>query len=306
MHILPARLKAGDTIGIVSPSSPVTDDQKQQLNAGVKKLESLGFKTKLSRNALANSLGFSASAGEKAADINEMFADQSVQAIFCSQGGQNANGVLPLLDYELIKKNPKIFFGISDITVLLNGIYAKTGLVTFHGNDVIWGFGRDPMQYEIDEMKRILVNGQLGPVKKNLPWRTIRGGSTEGLLLGGNVTSLGKILGTPSAPDFTDAILFLEDYGEEATADKTSYGLHHLDQAGVFQRVRGVIFGYYKTKGDFRIEEIAREVTDKYTFPVMQCDDFGHNTPNTILPVGARAKLDAGWGKLSLPESYLL
>lgn len=270
------------------------------------KLERLGFRVRLSRHALTKSLGFSASALDKAADINNMFADQAVHAIFCSQGGQNANGVLPLLDYALIQEHPKIFFGISDATVLLNGIYAKTNLVTFHGNDVIWGFGRDQARYELDETKRILMEGQIGPVQKNSRWRSIRHGSAEGTLAGGNIGCLGKILGTSYAPDFTDAILFLEDYGEEATADKTSAALYHLDQAGVFERVRGVIFGYYKTHGGFQIEDIAREITDKYTFPIVQCNDFGHNTPNTFLPIGTRARLDAEQGELVLLESYLV
>lgn len=305
MSLLPPRLKSGDTVGIVSPSGLVTQQLKGQLETGIKHLESFGLKTKLAKNVFANSLGFSATAEEKAADINNMFVDGTIQAIFCSQGGQNANGVLPLLDYEMIKKHPKIFAGISDISVLLNGIYAKTGLITFHGNDLIWGLGRSPTAYDLSEIKRMLFDGETGALKKNSTWRTVRKGTVEGVLLGGNITCLGKLLGTPYSPDYKDAVLFLEDYGEETTADKTSYGLHHLEQAGVLKSIKGLILGYYKTKGDFTLEDIAREITDKYDFPILSCDDFGHNTPNTVLPVGARVKLDSSSATLSFATAYL-
>lgn len=111
MNILPSRLKPGDTIGIVSPSDPVID--QKALQAGTDKLTALGFQVKLAKNALSHSLGYAATPQEKADDINALFADPSIHAIFCSQGGQNANSVLPLLDYALITKHPKIFFGIS-------------------------------------------------------------------------------------------------------------------------------------------------------------------------------------------------
>lgn len=305
VNIIPIKLNPGDTIGIVSPSSPVTDELRSQFDIGVVKLEELGFKTKLASHVFSNTLGYSATAQEKADDMNKMFLDSSVQAIFCSQGGANANSVLPLLDYELITKNPKIFFGISDITVLLDGIYTKTGLVTFHGNDVMWGFGRNPVQYEIDELKRVLMEGQTGSVKKNSAWKTVRGGIVEGKLLGGNLTCLGKLIGTRYLPDFTNAILFLEDYGEETTADKTSYAFHHLDQAGILGKIKGLLLGYYKTKQAVEIEDIANEVINKYDFPIIKCNDFGHNMPNTILPIGVKSKLDADKCDLSFVEDYL-
>ncbi len=305
MSLLPKRFKAGDTVGIVSPSGPVTEELKPQLEAGIKQLETLGLKTKLARNVFADSLGFSASPKEKADDLNAMFADDSIQAIICSQGGQNANGVLPLIDYELIKKHPKIFLGISDISVLLNGIYAKTGIVTFHGNDLIWGLGRSPSSYDIIELRRVLFDGIQGTVQKNSEWKTLRSGAAEGCLLGGNITCLGKLLGTPYSPNYNGAILFLEDYGEETTADMTSYGLHHLEQAGVFADIKGLVLGYYKTKGDFTLANIAKEITDKYDFPIVSCDDFGHNTPNTVIPVGAQARLDGDTAELQLISPYL-
>lgn len=302
MNVYAPKLKPGDTIGVVSPSDPVID--KSALESGINKLKELGFKVKLAPNALSNTLGYSATPQEKADDINQMFADSSVQAIICAQGGENANSVLPLLDYDLITKNPKIFLGISDITVLLNGIYAKTGLITFHGNDVMWGFGRNPDQYELDELKRKLMDAEIGMVKKNSEWKTIREGVAEGKLLGGNAACIGKLLGTEYIPDFTDVILFLESFGELDTPTKTSYTLHQLDQAGIFKKIKGLLLGYYKTEQQTEIEDIAREVTNKYNFPILKCDDFGHNTPNTILPIGVKVKLDSNSCSLSFLESY--
>ena len=291
--IIAKRLQKGDLIGIVSPSAPVEDKFRKAFNTGVDWFKQHGFRVKIASNALGNSLGYSASAQEKASDINEMFSDKEVKAIICSQGGQNANSILPYLDYELIKNNPKVFLGISDITVLLNTLYLKTGLITFHGNDVMWGFGREHEPYNEQEFFERLIEGKIGVINKNRDWKCVREGVAEGKLIGGNLHCMLKLAGTEYFPDLNDAILFLEDFGEEGTPGEVNQLFHQLKQIGGLEKIKGLWLGFYKTKSKVQIEDIAQEVVADYDFPILQCDDFGHNTPNTTIPIGIKAKLDA-------------
>src|SRR5512146_2988710 len=163
--ILPARLKPGDTIGVVSPSNPVGESLQKQLECGADFLRGLGFQVVLGEHVSASTLGYAAAPQEKASDIHAMFADPAVQAIICSQGGATANACLPFLDWDLIHGHPKIFMGISDITVLLNAMFSRTGLVTFHGDDLLWGFGRGQTEYDREEFLDRLVQAQIGPVR---------------------------------------------------------------------------------------------------------------------------------------------
>ncbi len=208
--LIPMRLKAGDAIGIVSPSTPVGDDLDEQFWDGVDFLEYLELSPVIGDHVRSNTLGYAASPQEKAEDINRMFADEAIKAIICSQGGATANACLSYLDWDAIRDNPKIFLGISDITVLLNAIHHKTGLVTFHGDDVMWGFGRHPADYDRQEFIARLMDARIGEVAANRERRTVRGGTAEGKLLGGNLSCLLKLAGTPYWPDFTGAIYFVE------------------------------------------------------------------------------------------------
>jgi muramoyltetrapeptide carboxypeptidase len=302
--MLANHLSPGDTIGVVSPSTPV-EPGNQQLANGVRLLERLGFKVILSKNVFANSLGYAASPTEKAADLMEMFANPAVKAIICSQGGDTANACLPYLNWQVIRDNPKIFLGISDITVLLNAIYAKTGLVTFHGNDVMWGFGRYPTAYDRQEFLARLVEGKIGKVNAAGLRTTIRNGHAEGRLLGGNLRCLLKLAGTPYFPDFDGALLFIESLGfEPATGD---YMFRQLQQMGVFDQIRGVIVGYIDgvdnlPDATLHLEDILLNGTQDYHFPILKTNDFGHNTPNTTLPVGARVRMEADEREIEIVE----
>ena len=131
--MIPERLKKGDIVGVIAPSNVITDDRMEAINNSKKLIESAGYKVKFSTNFRANSKSFGASAKEKASDINEMFADKEVKAIFSATGGENANIALDYIDYNIIIENPKIICGFSDTTTLINVINEKTGLVTFHG-----------------------------------------------------------------------------------------------------------------------------------------------------------------------------
>lgn len=293
MIMIPKRLQIGDTIGIVSPSGAVTKETMNQFNRGIDFLKNFGFKVKVGKNALSNTLKYSATPQEKADDLNSMFADIEIKAIICSQGGDNSNSILPLIDFKIIKNNQKIFLGISDITVLLNAIYKETGLVTFHGNDVMWGFGAKHTDYDEQEFKDRLIEGKIGEVKHNSEWKCIRNGVAEGVLIGGNLNCLNKLAGTKYLPDFEAKILLLESFDESNPPEKVEAELYRLKQMGVFEKIKGLWIGYYNHKSKIPYEEIVMNVVKDYEFPILKCDDFGHNTPNTTIPIGIKIKLDA-------------
>lgn len=296
--LIPERLHKGDTIGIVSPSAAVTSAARPQLKKGIAFLRKWGFKVVLGKNHLKVLDGSAGTPEQRADDINTMFADPDVDAIICSQGGDTANTCLPLLNFDTMRQNPKIFLGISDITVLLNAFHSKTGLVTFHGNDVMWGFGRRHTAYDDEEFADRLIHAKAGAVKKNSIWRSVRRGSGEGRLIGGNLRCVLKLAGTEYQPDFSDSILFLESLA--VNPDECSYMLSHLQQLGALDKVRGVLIGYIwsmqassKRRQLTQMEDVLKRISKDHDFPIVKCDDFGHNCPNTTLPVGARARLTA-------------
>ena len=256
----------------------------------------------------STSWGYAASPQEKAADIHRMFADPAVRAVLCTQGGMTANACLPHLDWDLIRAHPKIIIGISDITVLLNAIFTRTGLVTFHAGDLLWGFGRGSAAYELDEFRTRLVEGSAGPIPANGPRRCIRSGAAEGRLLGGNIRCLLNLAGTGSFPDFTDAILFVEAL--DITPEKCDYMFQQLKQIGVFDRLRGALVGYNdflqrKNPTGMQMEDVLLRVTEEYDFPILKVNDFGHNCPNTVLPVGGTLRVDADACTLEITEPFV-
>lgn len=307
MNLLPKRLSLGDTIGVIAPSNPVSVEVEAQFSAGIKFLEAMGFSLLIGEHVRSHAWGHGAAPLEKAADLNRMFADRTVKAIICAQGGDTANACLPYLDWECIRANPKIFLGISDITVLLNAITHKTGLVTFHGNDIIWGFGRDPQAYDREEFLKRFVDGAIGAVTPRMERHTVRAGQAEGILLGGNMRCLLKLAGTPYFPDFRGSILFLEAL--HATPASCEAAFNQLRQMGVFERVRGALVGYiYGSQKDggsqSEMEQVLLQVTSGYDFPIMKINEFGHNCPNTVLPVGGRVRMDTTALMLEILENF--
>lgn len=309
MPLLAERLRPGDAIGVVSPSSPVTAALGGQFARGLAFLESQGLRVVVGEHVHSASLGYAASPQEKAADINRMFADPSIRAVICSQGGATANACLPYLDWEAMRSHPKIFLGISDITVLLNAIHTRTGLVTFHGNDVLWGFGRHPTAYDADEFVRCLFDAGVGGIPPRAARRTIRPGTAQGLLLGGNLPCLMKLAGTPYFPDFSGAILFVEAI--DITPEACDHYFQQLKQMGVFARIRGALVGYIdglqnNPRAAAQMEDVLLQVSAGYDFPILKMDEFGHNCPNTVLPVGAPVIVDAAAGSVEIPDRVLV
>lgn len=295
--IIPNKLSPGDCIGVIAPSDPVSPEFTRRLQEGQSVLESLGFRVKFGKFIRENSLGYSATPEEKAHDIHAVFSDDEIKAVICAQGGDTANAPLHLLDWDLIQANPKIFLGLSDITVLLNAIHHQTGLVTFHGSDLLWSFGNELPDYERQEFLRVLVRGEVGPIPPNRERRTIRPGKAGGKLTGGNLRCLLKLAGTTFWPDFNGAVLFLEAY--QITPKACHAAFSQLKQIGVFTQITGVVLGYIDSMQAEptprpHMEDVLLEITAEYRFPILKINDFGHNCPNTILPVGAEAELDAG------------
>ncbi|MBW6465696.1 MAG: LD-carboxypeptidase [Brevefilum sp.] len=294
--LIPHRLIPGDTVGVIAPSDPVLPKQENNLQMGVQYLQAMGFQVKCGAHIHANTLGYAATPGEKADDINHMFADPKVKAIICAQGGNTANAPLTLINWDVVQRNPKIFLGLSDITVLLNAIYHRTGLVTFHGNDILWGFGNNLVEYERSEFIRTLIDAKIGFIPAHGGRMTIRGGQGSGKLLGGNLHCLLKLAGTPYWPDFTGAILFLEAYEISASACHTAF--LQLQHMGVFDQIHGAVVGYiysmqHNNEPRPHMEDVLLEVTRDNHFPILKMNDFGHVCPNTVLPVGGEVFLDA-------------
>ena len=297
------RLKKGDLIGIVSPSDPLEDIEKdKQFDSGVKFLESLGFKIILGENISAKE------PEKRAEDINKFFREVKVKAIIASQGGDSAEKLLPFIDFESIKRNPKIFLGISDITVFLNAINTKTGLITFHGNDVKYGFGRNPTDYDKNEFVRILMKDAKGEIPANGERKTVRSGKATGRILGGNLRCLLKLVDTEYWPDFTGAILFLEAY--KIDKEKCLQCFKKLKEKKVFDQIKSVIVGFIfgmqeeNPQGE-QMEDILLKFTKDYKFPILKTNDFGHNTSNTVIPVGAMVEIDADKKKIKLIENSM-
>lgn len=308
MPLIPNKLSPGDAVGIVAPSSPVTPALLGQFQHGVEFLESLGLRVVVGQHVFSTGLGYAALPQEKAADINAMFAAAEIRAVICAQGGATANACLPHIHWPTLRANPKIFLGISDITVLLNAIQAQTGLITFHGNDVMWGFGRAPSDYDRQEFCARFLHGRTGEILPAGPRRGLRGGSATGRLLGGNLHCLLKLAGTPYFPDFSGAVLFLEDIG--VSPEACDCALRQLKQMGVFEQLRGCLVGHIDAYPEgpqpgLQLEDILLQVSAEFNFPIIKVEDFGHNWPNTTLPVGALVRLDADQLMITLIEKCI-
>jgi len=294
-------LKKGDYVGIVAPGSPAP---RQVIERGINVLESLGFKIKLGKHIFDITEHNAGLPENRASDINNFFSDWEVKAIITARGGYNCNQVLPYLDYSLIKKNPKIFLGLSDVTAILNAITSRTGIVTFHGPVLLMiGGGRDGLafsQYSQEHFKKILM----GKMRKNIHlmnaftnWRVLKKGQIAGRLFGGNLVSLTSIIGTLYEPNWEDKILIWETVGERI--EMINQMLTHLKLAGVFDKINGMIVGRVidtqpkeEINMEKRIIEMILDQCKPYSFPVIYGVDFGHINDNLILPIGGEVRFD--------------
>lgn len=288
--MIPERLKKGDTIALVAPSSPVDKEDLEVINNSILLMESSGFKVKFARNALSNTLGYGTTAKEKAEDINEMFSTPEVKAIFCISGGFNSNVTFDYLDYDRIKLNPKIICGFSDSTSILNVIYLKTGLVTFHG-PTFKALTSWQTEYGYNEVIKRLVEGGLAIGQPDDEFKTIQEGKVKGVLVGGNLSLVNEMVSGKYAIDFTDKILFLEELFLETPPELVSNYLYHMKQNGIFDKIKGIWLGNYD--GSISLEKILLDTLEgEYKFPIIKSNNFGHIDKKTVIPIGTMAKID--------------
>lgn len=290
--MIPSSIKSGDTIGVVAPSNPIVGENIEELKKAKEILEQDGFKVLFSKNIFSNTYGYTATAKEKAEDINEMFKNEAVKMIWCAKGGNNSNSVFEYLDYNLIRQNPKIICGYSDITSLTNIIHEKTGLVTFSGTN-FKTIATDETDYSYKEAINRFVNGSLEIGKERTGYKTIKEGIAEGELVGGNLfLTRGLVCGKYSI-SFKDKILFLEELGIETEPAVVNNFLYYMKQNGVFDKIKGLWLGNYEHESKVSLEKIVQEVLgDEYSFPIIKSNNFGHCETKTVIPIGIKARIN--------------
>lgn len=290
--LIPDKLNSGDTIGVVAPSNPIVEENIKEIEEAKKIVEKDGFKVKFSKNLFSNTNAYSSTAKEKAEDINNMFADKDIKMIWCAKGGENSNSVFDFLNFELIKENPKIICGYSDITSLTNIITEKTGLVTFSGTN-FKTIATDETDYSYKEAKKRFVNADLELGRENEQYITIKEGVAEGKLIGGNLSLVRGLVSGKYSIDFKDKILFLEELGFETDPALANNYLYYMKQNDVFEKIKGIWIGNYEHESGISLEKILLDVIeDKYDIPIIKSNNFGHIETKTVIPIGVKARID--------------
>lgn len=308
---LPSPLQKGDTVGLISPSAATAD--RMQFTFATEAMEALGLKVRLGKN-LQNRRGHLAGTDqERADDLNGMIVDPDVKAIVCLRGGSGAARILPLIDYEGIRKNPKPLIGYSDITALHCALYAQTGLISFHGPNGSGSWN----SFHVEQFERLFFEREClkyenlhvqtdDLVVKTNRIQTLRPGSAEGRILGGNLTVLTALSGTPYYPDFEDAILYIEDIAEDPY--RIDRMLSTLKLNGTLDKIRGFIFGQCTdcTPGSGYGSLTLDQVLDDYILP-LQIPAYsgamiGHISKQFIIPNGALVEMNASLGTFELIE----
>jgi muramoyltetrapeptide carboxypeptidase len=299
--VKPPALRAGDTVGVVAPAAAV---DRGPLERGIGVLASMGYRVKVSPHALDRAGILAGIDRERAAELAAFFADPEVKAIFAARGGYGCGRLLPLIDFATLARTPKIFLGFSDETFLLNALVNKSSMACFHGPMVAMDFARGPSRRALDHLTHLL-SGQTRNFE--LAARdVIRPGTAEGELIGGCLSVVVAMLATPWQPDFDGRILFLEDTGEKAY--RIDRMLVQLRQAGVFERVAGVVFGAIRPlegsapEGTL-ITEFVADQTAGLKCPVLFGIEAGHGTENMTLPFGLRARLESVQRRLVFNEA---
>ena len=317
--IKPPKLNPGDTVGLITPASALFEPHQTIIEA-TEKIQNLGFEVKHGKNIYKKWGYLAGTDAERVADIHDMFTDDNVRAVIAIRGGYGSGRLLNMLDYELIKRNPKILMGYSDITSLLIAIHKMTGLITFHGPVAVSTFTDFTKKYFFATLTEAKAVGEIedAPFSENLQstnrvW-TINGGRGEGRLTGGNLTLIAASLGTPYEIDTDDSILFIEETNEEPyDFDRL---LTQLANSAKFDKCRGIVFDRMASvkpsnlspgfNSSLSKEDILIDRMKKYDMPVCLGLSLGHVADKPTLPLGIMAGLDADTGRLSLLESAVL
>jgi muramoyltetrapeptide carboxypeptidase len=313
----PAALHKGDTVGLVSSASRAPFDQ--DIEFAKERLQALGLHVVLGKYVYRRDGYFAGNDQQRAEDLNAMFANPNVKAIFEVRGGWGSARILPYLNYSLIKQHPKILVGFSDITSLLLAIHKKTGLVTFHGP-----LGIEPWPpFTVNYLHRVIFNGDKVMFKNPVfvpsndliqtadRTQLIYPGQANGELIGGNLSVLVALLGTPYEPDWQGKILFIEDVGE--TNYQIDRLLAQLQLAGVFTKIHGLVFGQCTkcgaangSYGTFTLKQILQHYAKAAKIPTYMGAMIGHTPEIFTLPEGVRVSMNANQATITLLHSAVI
>jgi muramoyltetrapeptide carboxypeptidase len=309
IYLKPKGLLKGDVIGIISPAS-AADDEKL-IQSGIKYLEGLGYRTKLGKN-VGKVRGYLAGTDrERVEDIHQMFGDKSVKAIFCLRGGYGAFRLLDKINYKLIRNNPKIFVGFSEITALQMAFLTRANLITFAGPMVVSNFSNEISNYTEEIFWRTIISGskpdkiELSDVqiflKSNSP-------QASGLLVGGNLAVFASLLGTGYLPEIKNKILLLEEVNEPPY--KIDRMFNQLKLNKVFKKVNGVILGNFLNcieadaeKKTLTVEEVWRDYFNDLKVPVINSFPHGHIKDMLTVPFGININLNLRKSYIRIMES---
>jgi muramoyltetrapeptide carboxypeptidase len=322
------RLKKGGSIGIFSPSSPITYTCPKRFNRAKEYLKNKGFN--IIEGNLTGKYDFyrSGSIRERAEELNALIRNPDIKCIMSTIGGMNSNSILPYIDYEALKRNPKIIIGYSDVTAILLAIYAKTGINTYYGPALVASFGEFPpfVDYTYEYFKELLIDKTQFPytlktpcfwTEESVDWETqdrpkeqkenelvtVYGGKVRGRLIGGNLNTIQGIWGSEYMPEIKEGdILFIEDALKDAATIERSFSLLKLN--GVFDRVSGIILGKHQCFNDCKTGrkpyEILLEVLGDRKLPFIAEFDCCHTHPMMTLPIGCDIELDATNKKITI------
>jgi muramoyltetrapeptide carboxypeptidase len=313
--VKPRVLKPGDTVGLITPSTYVSDPDR--IDLALRTIDYFGLKPKLGRNVRKRTGYLGGTVQERIDDLHAAFSDPEVKAVFCIRGGYGSAQLLDSINYELIRKNPKIFIGYSDITAMHLAIHRMTGLVTFHGPVTLSGFS----PYTLEYFKRAIFEAKpLGtlsnPPESNTlrpkhPTRVLMAGKATGPLIGGNLSLISTTMGSPYEIQTDGCILFLEDVDEQPySMDRM---LTHLRLAGKFKNIKGLIIGECADcrprefrpsfESTFSLGEVLDNILGDLKVPVLAGLTIGHTEDQMTLPEGVKATLDTATASLTIEES---
>ena len=307
--IKPAKLNRGDLIGLIAPASAPTSEDK--IVRGGEYLERLGYRVKLGKNIRAVRGYLAGSDAQRASDINAMFADKQVKAIIAVRGGYGTPRLLPLIDYSLVKRNPKILVGYSDLTALQLALYKKTGLVSFSGPMAGVEMFKEIDPFTEEHFWQIITSAKATGTVRNpdsRPMKVIGKGTARGILLGGNLSLMASIAGTPYLPSFKNSILFFEEIGEESY--RFDRMLNQLALAGILEAARGIVVGELTdikpsdpSKPFLAADKIISDHFFSFSKPILTGLVYGHVARKLTMPIGIKASLDATQGSFKFLES---
>ena len=286
-------LKPGGTIGVCSPSHIARREEYREL---LDALRGLGFRVKEADNLYSDAYGYGAPPEARAADFNQLIRDPEVELVMFG-GGEGGNELLPLIDFDEIRRQPKRLLSYSDSTTILGAVWALTGLEVYYGQSP--GHFRGISDYNLRNFRAFLMGDAPEHIASG-PWRVQTGGVGEGVLAGGYARNFAMMIGSRYYPVDLNRkyVLFIEDHEKFGGVDYVSAMLSHIEQTDFVRSVTGLLFGHYSTADHPELQARIRRFGERWGIPAVCCDDFGHGENHAVLRVGHRVRLDADHGTL--------